>query len=56
MVLSTRGNKGWPFERCHRNYYPAEWLGGYQHSHRAIDDALGDAYLLAMLLVKQSAL
>ena len=49
------GVKGWPFERCHLDYYPPEWLGGYQHSHRAIDDALGYAHLLAMLLAEHSA-
>lgn len=49
------GVKGWPFERCHLNFYPAEWLGEHEHSHRAIDDALGYAHLLTMLLREQSA-
>jgi inhibitor of KinA sporulation pathway (predicted exonuclease) len=31
-------------------HYPAEWLGGHDHSHRAIDDARGYAHLLTLLL------
>lgn len=41
---------GWHYQRCERVHYPAEWLGGHDHSHRAIDDARGYAHLLLRLL------
>ena len=46
------GVMGWPFDDCGRHKYPDEWLGGYAHSHRAIDDALGYAALLTTMLGK----
>ncbi len=41
---------GWHYQRCERKHYPAEWLGGHDHSHRAIDDARGYAHLLTLIL------
>lgn len=38
------------YRDCERGHYPAEWLGGHDHSHRAIDDARGYAHLLTLLL------
>ena len=39
-----------PLWTCNPEDYPAEVLGGHQHSHRAIDDARGYAHLLSYLL------
>jgi len=44
------GRLGWEISRCRYANYPSEWLGNHPHSHRAIDDALGYASLLKMLL------
>lgn len=44
------GKLGWDISRCRYANYPSEWLGNHPHSHRAIDDALGYASLLKMLL------
>ena len=44
------GVTGWDYGRCRREYYPPEWFGGHPHSHRAIDDALGYASILAEML------
>lgn len=41
---------GWHYRDCERRHYPAEWLGGHHHSHRAIDDARGYAHLLILAL------
>lgn len=35
--------------------FPPEWLGDVPHTHRAIDDALGYAHLLAELLRRSGA-
>jgi hypothetical protein len=35
--------------------YPPEWLGNVPHTHRAIDDALGFAHLLAELFRRSGA-
>lgn len=43
------GALGWDYLDCRLENYPAEWLGGHAHSHRAIDDALGYAHLLVEL-------
>lgn len=43
---------GWDYHRCHRRHYPEAWLGGHAHSHRALDDALGYAHLLKLLLAE----
>lgn len=48
------GRLGWPLWDCRHERYPAEWLGGHAHSHRAIDDARGYARLLARLLATDS--
>jgi hypothetical protein len=48
------GRLGWPFERCSVRNYPADWLGGHVHTHRAIDDARGYASLLRYLLLQYS--
>ena len=44
------GKLGWEISRCRYANYPSDWLGNHPHSHRAIDDALGYASLLKMLL------
>jgi hypothetical protein len=44
------GRLGWEMPRCRYGNYPPEWLGNTPHTHRAIDDALGYAHLLKMLL------
>jgi hypothetical protein len=44
------GRLGWEISRCRYANYPSDWLGNYPHSHRAIDDTLGYASLLKMLL------
>ena len=44
------GRLGWEISRCRYANYPPEWLGNHPHTHRAIDDALGYASLLKMLL------
>ena len=41
---------GWHYRDCERVHYPEEWLGGHDHSHRAIDDARGYAHLLLKIL------
>lgn len=47
MVMAATG---WHYQRCERVHYPADWLGGHDHSRRAIDDARGYAHLLVLLL------
>ncbi len=49
LPLLIAGTLGWDILRCRRENYPAEWLGGHAHSHRALDDARGYAHLLALL-------
>jgi hypothetical protein len=44
------GRLGWDYERCRRVNYPAEWFGGYDHTHKAIDDAMGYAHVLRTVL------
>jgi hypothetical protein len=44
------GRIGWDISRCHYKNYPPDWLGNLPHTHRALDDALGYAHLLKMLL------
>ena len=41
---------GLPVARVSPQSLPAAWLGGIEHSHRAIDDARGYARLLGVLL------
>lgn len=40
------GRLGLPLCQCDPATYPAEWLGDVPHTHKAIDDAAGYAYLL----------
>lgn len=47
MVMAVTG---WDYRRCSRDSYPKHWLGGHDHSHRAIDDARGYAHLLGLVL------
>ena len=47
------GRYGWEFQPSNRRHYPEEWLGGYVHSHKALDDALGYAALLKRLLARE---
>jgi len=44
------GVAGWEFTDCRREAYPQAWSAGHQHTHRAIDDALGYAHILAAVL------
>jgi hypothetical protein len=44
------GITGWDYGRCRRDYYPEEWFGGYLHTHKAIDDARGYAWVLSAAL------
>jgi hypothetical protein len=44
------GTMRWEYVRCRRANYPAEWFGEHLHTHRAIDDAMGYANVLANLL------
>ena len=37
---------GWSYAQAHDVAFPADWLGGHEHTHRAIDDALGYANVL----------
>lgn len=37
---------GWSYARAHDTSFPPDWLGGHEHTHRAIDDALGYANVL----------
>ena len=37
---------GWSYAETHDVSFPADWLGGHAHTHRAIDDALGYANVL----------
>jgi hypothetical protein len=46
------GKLSWDISRCRYVNYPSDWLGNCPHSHRAIDDALGYAHLLKMLLAR----
>ena len=50
LCAFAAGRLGWPLERCRFENYPREWLGNVEHSHRALDDAIGYAHLLAWLL------
>lgn len=34
---------GWSYADAHDVDFPSDWLGGHEHTHRAIDDALGYA-------------
>jgi hypothetical protein len=38
------------YAACTRAAYPVEWFGGYEHTHRAIDDARGYASVLRHVL------
>jgi 3' exoribonuclease, RNase T-like len=44
------GTLGWDYSKCRRENYPQEWFGDNPHNHRAIDDALGYAHVLAKIL------
>jgi hypothetical protein len=50
------GRLGWDLSRCGYKNYPPEWLGNLPHSHRALDDAMGYAHLLKMLLERKITL
>jgi DNA polymerase III alpha subunit (gram-positive type) len=44
------GKTGLEYSQCNRRQYPAKWLGGNDHNHRALDDARGYAHLLMLML------
>ncbi|HEV7367660.1 DNA polymerase III subunit epsilon [Arenibaculum sp.] len=50
LASFAAGRLGWPTWTCDVGRYPADWLGGHEHTHRAIDDARGYAGLLATLM------
>lgn len=45
LVMAQTGRD---FQHCGRDHYPAEWLGGYEHNHNALADALGYAHLFKL--------
>ena len=49
------GMFGWDYRDWSKSDFPSDWLGGREHTHRAIDDALGYAHLLLKLLRISSA-
>lgn len=49
------GITGQPPWRCTPQSLPGEWFGGHEHTHRAIDDALGYAALLGNLMREAAA-
>lgn len=51
MVAGRTGRGHW---ECDVERYPAEWLGSFAHTHRAIDDARGYANLLKLLAVDRA--
>jgi len=44
------GRTGLDYMACTAKRFPEEWLGGFPHSHVALDDAEGYAHLLGHLL------
>lgn len=38
------------YSQCVRRAYPREWFGGYEHTHKALDDARGYASVLGRVL------
>jgi len=46
------GVLGIEYKDCRRNNYPKEWFGGYAHTHCALEDAMGYAHILSMVLEK----
>jgi hypothetical protein len=54
LTSFAAGRLGWPTWMCDVDRYPADWLGGHEHTHRAIDDARGYARLLVTLMSKSS--
>lgn len=49
------GITGWDYANCRRPQYPEEWFGGYAHTHKALDDALGYAHILSRMLRLQKS-
>lgn len=49
------GVLGKPFLDCNPRTLPAEWFGGFEHTHRAIDDARGYGALLGVLMGRSAA-
>ena len=54
LMSFAAGRLGWPTWMCDVDRYPADWLGDYGHTHRAIDDARGYARLLVTLMKESS--
>jgi hypothetical protein len=50
IVTYAMATLDWKFFDCHRMYWPEEWLGGFTHSHKAIDDARGFANAFVELM------
>ena len=44
------GRLGVDYSACSRTAYPASWFDGHEHTHKAIDDALGYASVLRNVL------
>lgn len=44
------GRLGMDYAACERGAYPSSWFDGYEHTHKAIDDALGYAAVLRNVL------
>ena len=43
---------GQDFAACRPKTLPPEWLGHHEHTHKAVDDALGYAHLLGVLMAR----
>lgn len=50
------GLVGRPPWDCPPSLLPTEWFGGFEHTHRAVDDARGYAHLLTNLRRRRAAL
>lgn len=50
IVSLVMGRTGFAYDRCIRDNYSPEWLGGNIHDHSALSDARGYAHLLSHIL------
>ncbi len=51
MVAGSTGRGQW---ECDVQFYPQEWLGSVEHTHRAIDDARGYSNLLRFFTTERT--
>lgn len=50
IMSMVAGKTGREYPDCDVEFYPPEWLGSVEHTHRAIDDARGYANLLRFVI------